>query len=160
MIGFKRFYYLNIAFRSWKIAKGVVFQQHQSLFSVRKRIIIGGNFKPLTSSELAHKIADLALEKKAEDVVLLDLRSISGFTDFFVICSGTANTHVKAICEYIEDHLQTLGIRPYSLEGMDSLRWALLDYVDVVVHVFLPEGRDFYGLERLWGDATVEMIGN
>lgn len=114
----------------------------------------------MTSLELAHKIADLVLEKKAEDVVVLDLRGISGITDFFVICSGTANTHVKAICEHIEDQLKILDIRPYSLEGMDSLRWALLDYVDVVVHVFLPESRNYYGLERLWGDAVVEMIGS
>lgn len=114
----------------------------------------------MTSYELAHIIANLAFDRKAEDVVILDLRGISTVTDFFVICSGTADTHVKAIYEFIEDQLNEMGVRPLNIEGRNTLRWALLDYVDVVVHVQLPEVREYYGLERLWGDAALERIGD
>ena len=113
----------------------------------------------MTSLKLAHTIADLVLEKKAEDIQVLDLRGISNVTDFFVICSGTAEVHVKAILEHVKDQLQEQGVRPLHIEGDSYLKWALLDYIDVVVHIFLPETRDYYGLERFWGDAKIENIG-
>ena len=106
--------------------------------------------------EVARKAADLMLEKKAKDVVLLDLRGLSGATDYFVIGSAESDVQVRAISESVVDGLETSGVRIYHLEGFSERRWVLLDCIDVVVHIFLEELRDFYGLERLWGDAPLE----
>ena len=97
--------------------------------------------------------AELALERKAHDVLVLDLRGISSATDYFVIGSGTSDVQVKAIAEYVVDELKKDDVRPQHLEGLEGGRWVLLDYVDFVVHVFHPQARNFYQLERLWGDA-------
>lgn len=112
----------------------------------------------LQSLKLAREAADLALSKKAEDIVILDLRGISTVTDFFVICSGSSDTHVKAISDAIESGLEAKGVRKWHIEGYTHRRWVLLDYVDVVVHVFNHKIREFYLLERLWGDAKIEKI--
>jgi ribosome-associated protein len=112
----------------------------------------------LTSLKLAREAANLALSKKAEDVVILDLRGLSTVTDFFVICSGSSDTHVRAISDAIEDGLEAKGVRKWHIEGYTHRRWVLLDYVDVVVHVFHHKTREFYLLERLWGDAEIERI--
>ncbi len=95
----------------------------------------------------------LALERKAHDVVALDLRGISSATDFFVIASGTSDVQVKAIAEHITESLGSEGIKPGHVEGLTGGRWVLLDYIDFVVHVFHPQTRGFYQLETLWGDA-------
>ena len=94
-----------------------------------------------------------AREKKALDVVVLDLRSIDSFTDFFVICSGQNSRQVQAIAEAVEDGLRTEGVRPAHIEGLDRAEWVLLDYFDFIVHVFGTARREFYALERLWGSA-------
>jgi len=99
------------------------------------------------------RAADLALERKGHDVVILDLRGISTATDYFVLASGSSDVQVKAIARHVVDELKTQDVRPTHLEGMSGGRWVLLDYVDFVVHVFHPESRDFYQLENLWGDA-------
>jgi len=99
------------------------------------------------------KAAELALERKGRDVLVLDLRGISSATDYFVIAGGTSVVQVKAIAEFIVDELKKDDVRPQPLEGLEGGRWVLLDYVDFVVHVFHPQARDFYQLERLWGDA-------
>ncbi len=113
----------------------------------------------VSPQELAREAANLALEKKAEDVVILDLRRFSLDCDFFLIASGTSDPHVRAIAEWVEDELQRrCGERPWHREGMSAARWILLDYVDVVVHVFLDEVRENYMLERLWGDAPTERF--
>jgi ribosome-associated protein len=113
----------------------------------------------MTPKKLAHKIADLALDKRAYDVKILDLRGLSTVCDYFVICSADADVQAKAISDHIVDKLKEgPGVRPWHTEGYKSLRWVLLDYVDVVVHVFLRDVRSFYGLEELWGDAPVEEI--
>lgn len=98
---------------------------------------------------------ELLFDRKAEDVVLLDLRSVSGATDFFLIATGRSDTHVSAIGDHVVDELKKEGARPYGVEGMRGGRWVLIDYVDFVVHVFHPAAREFYQLERLWGDAPV-----
>lgn len=108
--------------------------------------------------KLAREAADLALSKKAEDVVILDLHDLSTVTDFFVICSGSSDTHVKAIADAIEDGLEAKGVRKWHIEGYSHRKWVLLDYVDVVVHVFHHKTREFYLLERLWGDAKIERV--
>ncbi|MFQ6114007.1 MAG: ribosome silencing factor [bacterium] len=112
----------------------------------------------MTSKNLADKIANLSLEKKASDILILDLRPLTTMTDFFVICSGSTNVQVKAISDYIFEQLKKEKNRPWHIEGYSNQEWVLLDYVNVVVHIFQPQKREFYGLERLWGDAdTVEV---
>jgi ribosome-associated protein len=114
---------------------------------------------PTPSALLARQIAQVALEKKATEVRVLDLRNITSITDFFVICSGSVAQHVKAIVDTIEERLRPAN-RPWHIEGYQNLTWVLMDYVDVVVHVFQPETRAYYNLERLWADAPVEIIEN
>ena len=99
-----------------------------------------------------------ALDKKATNVVVLDLRQTPAFTDFFVLCSGQNPRQVKAIADSIEDTLREAGVRPAHTEGYDRAEWILMDFFTFIVHVFAPHTRDFYGLERLWGDAErIEM---
>lgn len=99
---------------------------------------------------IAVKAAD---DKQANEMVVLDLRKASGFTDYFVICSGTNSRQVRAVADGIVEALAAQGERPSHVEGYDRSEWILLDYFDFIVHVFMPETRAFYGLERLWGNA-------
>lgn len=99
------------------------------------------------------RIVELAQELKAHDVVVLDLRGISSATDHFVLASGRSDTQVKAIADNIIDEMKKEGERPAHVEGLQGGRWVLVDFIDVVVHVFHPQARDFYQLENLWGDA-------
>ena len=94
-----------------------------------------------------------AEDKKAEHMVVLDLRRAAGFTDFFVVCSGNNSRQIRAIADGVMDALAATGAKPAHIEGYDRSEWILLDYFDFVVHVFAPETRIFYGLERLWGSA-------
>jgi len=94
-----------------------------------------------------------ALDKKVIDLVVLDLRKGSAFTDFFIIGTGANVRQVQAIADAIEESVGKKGVRPALVEGYSRGEWVLLDYFDFIVHVFLPATRDFYGLERLWGDA-------
>ncbi len=107
----------------------------------------------VTSREKALKVARLALEKKASDVEVLEMAALVPYTDYFVICSGESTTQVKTIAEHIEGTLARGKVKPLGIEGQGYGRWVLLDYNDVVVHVFERETRDYYGLERLWLDA-------
>lgn len=100
-----------------------------------------------------HRATELALERKAADVLALDLRGISSATDFFVLATGNSDVQVKAIAEHIVEELKKEEARPDHVEGMAGGRWVLLDYIDFVVHVFHPQARAFYQLENLWGDA-------
>lgn len=114
----------------------------------------------MESEQLAHYIAKLTLEKKAENVTILDLREITTITDYFVICSGNSDIQVKTICDYITDKLEQEHIKIWYTEGYRSFNWVLLDLVDVVVHIFLPQVREYYALERLWGDAKFMDVKN
>ncbi|HEX5213915.1 MAG TPA: ribosome silencing factor [Vicinamibacterales bacterium] len=107
---------------------------------------------PRLSTELTLGIA-AALEKKAADVLVLDLRKSSAFTDFFVICTGQNVRQVHAISDAIQEALGKRGVKPAIVEGKGRAEWVLIDYFDCIFHVFTPGSRDFYGLERLWGDA-------
>ena len=100
------------------------------------------------------RAAELAVELKAHDVVVLDLRGISSATDYFVIAGGRSDVQVKAIADHVVNELKKDSIRPEHVEGMKGGRWVLVDYVDFVLHVFHPEARQFYQLENLWGDAA------
>ncbi len=104
---------------------------------------------------LARKIASFALTKKATDLVIMDLRKLTDMTDFFVICTGDSDTQVKAIADAIMDGTEKMGVPAWHQEGISNRQWILLDYVDIVVHVFHKEVRKFYGLDKLWGDAKV-----
>ena len=107
---------------------------------------------PRLPSQIDRAIA-AAEDKKAVDLVVLDLRKAAGFTDFFLICSGTNVRQVRAIADAVMDKLADEGAKPAHVEGYDRSEWILLDYFDFIVHVFGPETRLFYGLERLWGNA-------
>jgi ribosome-associated protein len=112
----------------------------------------------VTSDELVHEIAELAADKKALDIVALDMRGVVDYTDFVLICSGSSDRQVKAICDGIRYGLKDAdGVGPRRVEGLTQARWVLMDYLDVVVHVFVPELREFYGLERLWGEVPQVM---
>ncbi len=112
---------------------------------------------PATASTAAQaqRAAALCLDRKAVDIVILDLRQVSSATDYFVVASGTSDTHVRAIAEHVLEELRKEGVRTHHVEGLQAGRWVLLDYVDFVVHVFHPVLREFYQLERLWSDADV-----
>jgi ribosome-associated protein len=115
----------------------------------------------LPAAELARLIAGYADDKKAIDIVELDLRGIVGYTDYFVICSGATDRQVKAIHDGIhlamkDEH----GVLPRRVEGLSEAHWVLMDYLDVVVHVFTPETRGFYRLEQLWGEAPSREAGS
>ena len=97
-------------------------------------------------------------DRKAIDPVVLDLRGLTSATDYFVIASGTSDAHVRGMAEHLLTSLEPRGVRPHHVEGLPQGRWVLLDYVDFVVHVFHPELRDFYQLERLWGEAPVVPV--
>ncbi len=112
----------------------------------------------LTAKTLARKIAQFALTKKASDVVIVDLRTITPVTDFFVICSADSDTQVKAIADAVRSGMEKFGHEAWHKEGYSHLNWVLLDYVDVVTHIFRKEVRSFYNLERLWGDAKFERV--
>ena len=107
----------------------------------------------MDSKVFAKKIADLIFNKKGYDVRILDLRKVATFSDFFVICSADSDTQVKAISDEIDNNLRDQGIKCWHKEGLTALSWVLMDYVDVVVHVFKKDVREFYNIEKLWGDA-------
>jgi ribosome-associated protein len=100
----------------------------------------------------------LASDRKGSDMLVMDLRGISNATDFFLILSGTSDMHVRSIAEHIIEELKKEEVRPSHVEGLRSGRWVLIDYIDFVVHVFHPAARDFYQLERLWGDAPTQAL--
>jgi ribosome-associated protein len=105
------------------------------------------------------RAVEAASAKKAEDIVVLDLREAAGFTDYFLICTGGNPRQIKAIADSIEEALAGRQVRPAHIEGYQRAEWVLLDYFDFVVHVFTAETRTFYGLERLWGSATPVDLG-
>jgi len=114
----------------------------------------------MRSEQLVEAIASFAHEKKAIDVVVLDLREVVGYTDYFVICSGNTERQTKAIHDAIHQGMKSEhGLLPRRVEGLSEARWILMDYLDVIVHVFTPEMREYYRLEQLWGEAPVLAVG-
>ncbi len=109
---------------------------------------------PADAADLAHRIVEIASDKKGNDILMLRTAELTSMADFFVICSGRSDRQVSALSNAIVDELRDDGIRPLGIEGRSSSRWILLDYGSVIVHVFAPEEREYYGLERLWGKAV------
>lgn len=107
----------------------------------------------MTSLEQARKIVQVMDSKKAKDIRLIKIEGISNLGDYFVVASASNTTQVKAIADEVEDEMTKLGLEPNRVEGRQSAQWILMDYYDVMVHVFLDEARSFYNLERLWSDA-------
>jgi ribosome-associated protein len=114
----------------------------------------------LTPKTAAKKIAHFALTKKAYDIVIMDLRKLTTITDYFVVCTADSDTQVKAVADAVSEGMAKLGDQPWHEEGYTNRSWILLDFVDVVVHVFHKDVRKFYNLERLWGDAPVEHVSD
>ncbi len=98
------------------------------------------------------------LEKKAKDVVMLDIRGLTDITDFFVVCTADSDIHLKAIADGVLDEMVDHEVKPYRTEGWQGGQWIILDFVEVVVHIFYKETRGFYNIERLWSDAKVERV--
>jgi ribosome-associated protein len=118
------------------------------------------NHNALTPEDLAREIVEYAADRKAIDIVQLDLRRMIGYTDYFVICSGRTERQTKAIHDAIYEGLKSAHRRlPERVEGLPGARWILLDYLDVVVHVFVPDTREYYRLEQLWGEAPAHAVG-
>jgi ribosome-associated protein len=114
----------------------------------------------MTPEELATAAAEYASDRKALDVVQMDLRGMIGYTDYFVICTGRTDRQTKAIHDAIYTGLKSQhGLLAQRVEGLPHARWILMDYLDVVVHVFTPEMREYYRLEQLWGEAPVTAVG-
>ncbi|OQX94887.1 ribosome silencing factor [candidate division KSB1 bacterium 4572_119] len=112
----------------------------------------------MDSKELVKTIAEYTLEKKAEDVVILDLKKITTVTDYFLICSADSEHQVKAISDNIIEKLKEKNINIWRTEGFESSNWVILDLVDIVIHIFKPDAREFYSLEKLWGDAEIMKV--
>lgn len=110
------------------------------------------------SYELARQAIEQVLSKKAKRPVLMDLRPLTSMTDYFIVCHGDSDLQVKAITNAVLDNLRAEGHKPWHVEGYSHLHWVLIDFVDVVVHVFDKEAREFYGIEGLWGDAECESF--
>jgi ribosome-associated protein len=111
------------------------------------------------SEELADRIARIASDRKAIDLVVVDLRGMVGYTDFFVVCTGNTERQTKAIHDAVYRELKDeMGLLPKRSEGLAEARWILLDYLDAVLHVFTPDAREFYRLDNLWGDAPKRTV--
>ncbi len=110
--------------------------------------------KAMEPADLAHRVVDIASDHKAVDVVMLRTAEVTSMADYFVICSGRSERQVQALAGTIVDELRDEGVRAIGVEGQPAARWVLIDYGSVIVHVFAPEEREYYGLERLWSDAA------
>lgn len=119
------------------------------------QILNGKGNAHLTSAQLAQTAARILEDRKAQKVKVLDIRKLSSVADFFIVSSGKTDVQVRALADHVEEKLAEQGRRPDHTEGYRLGRWVLMDYGDVVIHIFREEERDFYGLERLWGDAPL-----
>ena len=108
----------------------------------------------LTSDGLVELAARTLVDNKGQEVLILDVRGLSSLWDFFIICSGGSKRHVQALAQHLQEALGQAGVKPLGVEGLEEGTWVLLDYVDVVIHLFMKPLRDFYDLEGLWVEAT------
>ncbi len=111
------------------------------------------------AAALADRIAEVASDRKARDIRVLEVGDLVGYTDFFLICSGGTERQTKAIHDAVHETLKADGMYPARVEGAREARWILMDYGDCVVHIFTPDARDYYRLEQLWGEAPARSVG-
>ena len=118
-----------------------------------------GQTTPIEPTKLAELIAGYASDVKAQEIVELDLRGVLGYTDYFIIASGGTDRQTKAVHDRIHENMKKEhGLLPRRVEGLSEARWILMDYLDVIVHIFTPEAREFYRLEQLWGEAPKRVV--
>ena len=111
------------------------------------------------SKQLFERIAEILEDRKAKEIRIMEIKDISILTDYFIVCTGTSTTHIRALADAVEEKLSGEGREPCHIEGYETARWILMDYGDVVVHIFHSEDREFYDLERLWADAKQILAG-
>jgi ribosome-associated protein len=117
--------------------------------------------KSADTEKLIEAITEGLLEKKARDIVLLDVRNLTTLADFFVVCHGTSETQIRALANSVHEKVkEEIGENAWKQEGMNARRWIILDYVNVVVHIFSEEKRQYYGIERMWNDAIITEIAD
>jgi len=114
--------------------------------------------KKATAANKVQSCAQILSEKKAQDVVILDVRTLSSFADYFIICSGGSRRQVVALAQHLEEALGRGGIKPLGIEGLAEGQWVLLDYNEIIVHIFYQPVREFYDLEGLWADAPRQLL--
>ncbi|NQU68574.1 MAG: ribosome silencing factor [Candidatus Marinimicrobia bacterium] len=107
---------------------------------------------------IALKISQLMLNKQAEDIKIMDVREVTPITNFFINCSSGSHPQTKALSDYINDELKKDGVKPWHIEGLENQEWILMDYVNIVVNIFSKKSREYYNLERLWGDAVITEV--
>ena len=117
------------------------------------------SIRQLNPEEMLATVVDLAADRKALDIVQLDLRGMIGYADYFIICTGRTDRQTRAIHDGIHQGMKARGILPRRVEGVTEAKWILMDYLDVVVHVFTPDTREYYRLEQLWGEAPSLAVG-
>jgi len=119
-----------------------------------------GSQPAMTPERMATEIAELASDRQAQDIVQLDLRGMIGYADYFVICTGRSDRQTRAIHDGIHHGMKSShALLPRRVEGLPEARWILIDYLDVVVHIFTPDTREYYRLEQLWGEAPSLAVG-
>jgi len=111
-----------------------------------------------TTESIARKISQFMMEKKAIDIKILDVREVTPITNFFINCTSESPPQSKAISDHIDNELRKEGAKPWHIEGLENLEWVLMDYVNIVVNIFSKKSREYYNLERLWGDAVITEI--
>jgi ribosome-associated protein len=119
----------------------------------------GGAAVAWEPESLAERIAAIAADRKAIDIMVIDLRGVVGYTDFFVVCTGNTDRQTRAVFDAVHRELKAEGLLPRRVEGDRQATWILMDYLDCVVHIFTPETRAFYRLEQLWGEAPARSVG-
>ena len=113
---------------------------------------------PTGSQNDAQRISELMLEKKALDIIIIDVRKITTLTDFFVVCTSESEPQTRAITDHINQKMKEEGVRSWHIEGYEHLNWVLVDFVNIVVHIFSKETREYYEFERLWADGTITKV--
>ena len=116
------------------------------------------NTKPTGSQKYVKRIADLMLEKKAVDILVIDVKKITTLTDFFIICTSESEPQTRAITDHINETMKAEGFRSWHIEGYQNLEWVLVDFVNIVVHIFSKEARAYYEFERLWADGKITHV--
>ena len=112
------------------------------------------------SDKIVKKIGELILDKKGDDIKILDVRELTSLTEYFIICTSDSAPKTRAITEHIKTELKKDNISPWHIEGLEKMEWVLLDYVNIVINVFNPKMREYYNIERLWSDAKIKQIND